>query len=289
MAHIAVIHAGLMTTLQDAGRAGLAFYAIPAAGPLDPAAAKAANFLVGNAPQSTVLECNFVPPALRFERAAEIALTGADMRWQIDGAPTRCNRTVTVPAGALLSGQPATQGSRAYIAVAGCIHTERSFGATACYALASWGGNAGRPLRPGDRICWQAASVSWRIELSVPAAAPSCAVIEALSGPEFERLTPDSKRRMAAGAFCVTPESNRMGARLEGPLLSVREGLLDSVPVLPGIIQLLPSGQCIVVLQDGQTTGGYPRIAYLPSSSLGRFNQLRVHEPFALRVRDSSG
>lgn len=283
MGRIEVIQAGLMTTLQDGGRPGLAFYAIPASGPLDPTAAHTANFLVGNASSATVLECNFVPPVLRFEQAADIGLTGADMHWHVDDVPAPRNCTVSIPAGGILSGQPASRGSRGYIAVAGEIDTERSFGSTACYALAAWGGNAGRPLRRGDWIQWQPAPVNWRVDMSLPSTPSSGVVLEAICGPEFDSVTAESKRRLVAGVFRITPDSNRMGARLEGPQLSVREGLLDSVPVLPGMIQLLPSGQCIVVLQDGQATGGYPRIAYLPSPALARFNQLGVHEPFHFR------
>ncbi len=282
MSHIEVIQAGLLTTLQDGGRSGLAFFAIPASGPLDRVAAQTANVLVGNAPQATLLECNFTPPRLLFDQAATLCLTGADMQWHIDQHPIVRYRTLGIAAGSVLSGKPAVQGSRSYIALAGDIETTRSFGSTACYALAELGGNSGRPLRAGDIIATIPAPVACHVELSLPVAPSAPSVIEVLCGPEFDRLLPESKRLLEVSHFQIAPDSNRMGARIHGPPLAAREGLLDSVPVLPGMVQLLPSGSCIVVLQDGQTTGGYPRIAYLPSLSLDYFNQLRIHQPFSI-------
>lgn len=282
MSHIEIIQGGLLTTLQDGGRSGLAFFAIPASGPLDRVAAQTANVLVGSAPTATLLECNFTPPRLLFDHAATLCLTGADMQWQIDRCPVARYRTLDISAGSVLSGKPAVHGSRGYIALAGDIETTRSFGSAACYALGELGGNAGRPLRAGDLITTNPIQVKCHVELSLPVAPTTPIIIDMLRGPEYDRLLPESQRLLEESLFQIAPDSNRMGARIHGPRLAVREGLLDSVPVIPGMIQLLPSGSCIVVLQDGQTTGGYPRIAYLPSISLDRFNQLRIHQPFWL-------
>lgn len=282
MKHIEVIHAGLLTTMQDGGRSGLAFFAIPASGPLDRVAAQTANVLVGNAPTATLLECNFTPPRLRFDHDAILSLTGADMQWQIDHSPASRYRTLAISAGSVLSGKPAVQGSRAYIALAGAIETTCSFGSTACYALGELGGNSGRPLHAGDLITTNPAPVTCLVQLSLPVVPSPPIVVDMLCGPDYDSLLPESQRLLEASSFRIAPDSNRMGARIHGPQLAARQGLLDSVPVLPGMIQLLPSGSCIVVLQDGQTTGGYPRIGYLPSSSLDRFNQLRINQPFSL-------
>ncbi len=276
-----VIRPGLLSTLQDGGRPGLALYAIPSAGPLDRASAQLANLLVGNPLEATVIECNVTPPILLFRQAARIGLTGADMSWRIDQQIVPLNCTLSVSAGAQLSGQSASRGMRGYIAIAGTIETTRSFGSSACYALAKFGGNGGRPLLSGDVVSWhpnQLAEIS--IELRGPAIDDNMSTFEGFSGPEFDSLLPHSQLLLTTGDFVVTPQSNRMGARLRGPVLEISRGLLDSRPVLPGMVQLLPSGQCIVVLCDGQTTGGYPRIAYLPRRSLDRFSQLRFHQPF---------
>ncbi len=280
-----VIRPGLMSTLQDGGRQGLAFYAIPASGPMDCASAQLANLLVGNPLDATLIECNVTPPRLLFRQSTRIGLTGAEMRWQIDQQPAPLNRTLSVSAGSQLWGEPAARGMRGYVAIAGTIETTRSFGSSACYALAQLGGNGGRPLSAGDVVCWQTGGPDEIvIELRSAAVANDPIVIEAIYGPEFDSLLAESQLLLTDRDFSVTSQSNRMGARLHGPMLETSRGLLDSLPVLPGMIQLLPSGQCIVVLRDGQTTGGYPRIAYLPGRSLDKFSQLRFQQPFRIAV-----
>ncbi|NNJ26212.1 putative protein YbgK [Planctomycetes bacterium LzC2] len=103
-------------------------------------------------------------------------------------------------------------------------------------------------------------------------------------GPEYDWLTPTAQNDLKNGEFRVSPHSDRMGARLEGPTLALRDSALaDSVPVLPGMIQLPPSGRPIVLLQDGQTAGGYPRIGYLPTAEVDRLAQIPPRRPFRFR------
>ncbi|MEZ6137149.1 MAG: biotin-dependent carboxyltransferase family protein [Pirellulaceae bacterium] len=279
-----VIQAGLMTTFQDGGRHGFSFYAIPPSGPLDRVAARTANALVGNALDATVLECTYTPPRILFLDNAIVGLAGADMDWHIDDLPVPRGQTLLVPAGSELWGNPAVAGCRSYLAIAGEIDTTRDLGSTACHVLAGLGGNVGRALRPGDQITWRPSGFDIHVELNLHVASTTDK-LNVLKGPEFDYLLPESQNELTTGLFSITPESNRMGARLSGPQLKMRASLRDSLPVLPGMIQLPPAGNCIVVLQDGQTTGGYPRIAYLPQESLNRFCQLRIHEPFGFQFQ----
>lgn len=286
MGSLRVLKPGLQTLLQDRGRVGLAYYAIPRSGPLDPRSAELAGALLGNATGSPVIECHFVPPELRFESATTICLTGANMRWRIDGSRVRQNETISVAPGDVLSGSPAEGACRAYLAIQGEIQTEHAYGSAACYPLARFGGNLGAPFAAGDTLHWRDPSTpasSIRLDLEAPHLPVK---IRLTPGPEYDWLTPESRGAIITDAFRITPQSNRMGARLAGPSLSIGgRVLVESVPVLPGIVQLLPSGQCVVVLADGQTTGGYPRIGYVSPDELARFNQWPLDRDLQWDVR----
>ncbi|MFH5805280.1 biotin-dependent carboxyltransferase family protein [Alienimonas sp. DA493] len=279
---LSVVRAGMLSLLQDRGRRGLAYYAIPPSGPLDRRSAELANAVLGNAPDAPVIECHFAPPTLRFESAAVVCLTGADMGWTLDGRPAPRNATVAVAPGQTLSGRPAEAGCRGYVGVQGLIQTSRTFGSASTYALGRFGGNGGRPLAAGDVIRWQRPEETRpQMRLSLADASASDRPITLRPGPEYDWLTPTAQHELRNGEFRVSPNSDRMGARLEGPTLTLREtAMADSVPVLPGMIQVPPSGRPIVLLQDGQTTGGYPRIGYLPAADLERLVQIPPRQPF---------
>lgn len=287
---LTVVKPGLQTLLQDQGRTGLAFYAIPPSGPLDPLSAEIARALVGNSPDATLIECNFIPPTLRFDSPATICLAGADMQWTVDGKRVDRQAVLKLHAGSELAGSPASEACRAYIAIAGEIQTQRTFGSTACYPLASLGGNEGQPLAAGDTVGWKNPSKPVAsFELTHANSQRSTNTIEMRVGPEFDWLTAESVACLFAHPFAITPISNRMGARLTGPKLSTNgKSLRHSVPLLPGMVQLPPSGQCIVVLQDGQTTGGYLRIGYIPANELAKLNQIPVGREFRLAIINSS-
>lgn len=285
MGELTVIRPGLQAQIQDQGRRGLAYYAIPTSGPMDRYSADLANVLLGNNATAAVIECHFVAPTLRFESAATICLTGASMKWTIDDRRIKRYRTHHLSAGSVLSGQAAKRGCRAYIGIGGEIKTQRTFRSAACYAAAGFGGNNGSVLAAGDRVRWsetesRVADVAVRVSRSklVPNK------IRILQGPEHSWLTTESAEHFASDDFQMTSASNRMGAKLIGPVLSVHGQVLNSVPVLPGMIQLPPSGHPIVVLQDGQTTGGYPRIGYIPQAQLSQFNQVRPGDSFGFEI-----
>ena len=277
---------GLLTVLQDQGRTRFAYFSIPVGGSMDRTAAALANTILGNGSNTPVIECHFVPPTIRFDSEATICLTGADMNWRLNGRKVGRNRTVEVAAGGTLSGSAATNQCRAYIAIRGEIETDRSFGSASCYLPGRFGGNNGKPLTIGDEINWVKPSAPLfplRIDLKENGDADT--PFDVLRGPEFDWLDNRSQEALRSASFSISAESDRMGARLNGPNLSTGGKMLsDSVPLLPGMIQLTPAGQCIVVLQDGQTTGGYPRIGYLSAKTVERLNQTPVGRSFHFEI-----
>ena len=275
-----ILKPGSLTTVQDHGRVGSAYFAIPRSGVMDRTSAQNANLLVGNNKDAPILECTLKGPTIQFDSAVDIALTGADMSWKINGENISLNKSYALSTGDILSTGYAKGPLRSYLAIRGQLDTIFHFASCASYPAAALGHNYGQPLAKGDRIQWDENPESTVTKSPIDEAnLPQSIII--YKGPEYSLLTPDSKQILNQQAFKVGPDSNRMGARLIGEKMEVTSVIKDSVPVLPGFIQLPPSGQPIVVLQDGQTTGGYPRIAFLKSEEINAFNRLPLGQPFS--------
>jgi len=228
---------------------------------MDVNAAKIALLLLNKSEDSPLIECTSAAPHILFHDATKIVLTGADFNWKLNKEVVNRNEIIKVQSGDVLKGQFAKEGLRGYLAIKGDFKLEKVHQSYATYINANMGGQEGRLLQKGDVIEWENPKAMKGI--------PIC------RGPEFDFLTPLSQGLLIAETFTLGSDSNRMGARLKGPPLESRIYQLEnSLPVLPGFIQLPPSGHPIVVLQDGQSTGGYPRIAYIPEKYLSRFNQI---------------
>jgi len=103
-------------------------------------------------------------------------------------------------------------------------------------------------------------------------------------GVDWNRFSASSVQHFTSELFAVSPDSDRMGVRLDGPELKwVDESDLISEAVAPGTIQVPPSGKPILLLGDCQTIGGYPKIAHVITVDLGIAAQLRAGD----RVRFS--
>lgn len=289
MGRLTVLRPGIQTQIQDTGRPGLAFYGIPCGGPLDRTSGLLGNAILKQPQNCPIIECHYTAPKLRFDTAATICLTGADFGWKVNSTFVALNQTIRVNAGDRLSGGSGTDGCRAYLSIRGHIQTTQSYGSAACYELAGFGGNGGRVLAAGDQLRWrEATGAPEHIELAFDGR-PSGGIL-AYRGPEYDWLTKKSRATVRECEFCVSPDSNRMGIRLNGPPLHTGDQRMTaSVPMLPGFVQLTPSGDCIVAHRDGQTTGGYPRILWMPQASLNRLSQMLPGQKFVLRCESDSG
>ena len=299
---IEVLRPGLLTTVQDLGRPGLGAQGVPPGGAADAVALRVANLLVGNAPGAAGLELTMAGPRLRFARDTLVALGGAEMQAEVDGVPVGAWRAVRVRAGETLDVGGAHGGCRAYLACAGGIGVATVLGSRSTYLPAGFGGMEGRALRAGDRLAlgeagedaaavWSAieregrTAASWRVAPgALPAYGPE-PTLRLLPGSHTAALTPDARALLFAEPFRVSPRSDRMGCRLEGPALALAAPLeLTSEGVAVGTVQLPPGGSPIVLLADGGTTGGYPRIGHVATVDLPLLAQLRPGDPLRFRA-----
>lgn len=268
---VTVLSAGLMTSVQDLGRVGHRASGVTVGGAADPAAAIAANLLVGNPPDAAVLELTLTGPVLRFPQDTLVALTGGSF----SGLPGW--RPVHVPAGTTIDLGHATHGCRGYLAVAGGIDVPFVLGSRSTHLAAGFGGLAGRPLIAGDRLpIGKPPPLPADVRFSL-----SPALLPLPTSPARLRLIPQPGLARGAvpwgEAFQVLARSNRMGLRLAGPALSCA-GSGISRGVVPGTVQVPPDGQPILLGADCQTIGGYPVLGHVISADLRLAAQLRPGE-----------
>jgi len=264
-----VLDPGLLTTVQDIGRKGWARYGVPPSGPLDAAAFAAANELVSNPPAAAALEITLIGPTLRVGCEGLIAVCGADFEVWVGALPAPTWHAVYVRAGRIITFGARRSGARAYFAVSGGIALPPFLGSQATYLPGGFGGLDGRALRAGDRLPLGAATLPnpaqyagrvWPVDRRPPYTPQP--VLRVVLGPQDDYFTADGLTTFLNSAYQLTPEADRMGARLYGPPIAHRgpTGIVSD-GVVAGSVQVPPDGQPIVMLADHQTTGGYPKIA----------------------------
>ncbi len=271
MNNFEIIKSGLMTSIQDLGRKGLAYYAIPTSGVMDRNTAKIALLLLNKPEDTALIECTYIPPTIKFNAATKIVLTGAAFNWTINNQRVLINTILNIRQGDILKGQIAKVGFRGYIAFENDLIINPIYKSYSTYTNAKIGGFKGRFLKKGDIIHWKSSGQNTIRHTTIPI----------YKGPEFHFLTPKNITEFTSNIYTIKADSNRMGVRTNGkPLTDSVAPLKSSLPVLTGFIQLPPSGLPIIVLQDGQTTGGYPRIAYIQERQLSIFNQIPLDGRF---------
>lgn len=270
---------GTLTTVQDLGRTGWRASGVSPAGAADPFSLRMANLLVGNAEGEAALELTQTGPELEFSTGVLVAVTGAP----IDGFPW--GRPVYLPPGARLSLGATTRGLRSYLACAGGFGLPCVLGGAGTDLRAGFGGFSGRALRAGDWLPLRnteadRAPVRWSLDPRLRPLVQSEIELRVLAGSDAAALPGWAER-----AFTVGTRSDRMGLRLEGEAFPrPPPGNLDSVPVIPGTVQVPPDGRPIVLLADAQTLGGYACLGHVISADLPRLGQLRPGDKLRFRA-----
>lgn len=328
---IVVVRPGLLASVQDLGRHGHRDLGICPGGALDALALTLANRLVGNAPGAAGIELTMGRCELRFEADTRIALAGGDFGARLDGVPLAPYWSVAARSGqTLVLGHGA--GLRAWLAVAGGIDVPVVLGSRSTDLKAGFGGHRGRALKKGDRLALGPSllDAAQRERRALGLRGPEggiderdrhraadadaaerahslfgrhhddghdddggdATVLRVMPGPEFDQFTRAAQAALWRTRWRITPQSNRMGSRLDGPALQrARAGDMLSSGVVPGTIQVPPAGQPIILMGDAQTTGGYPRIGGVIRADLWKLAQaplgglLRLVEVDAAQAR----
>lgn len=290
---IEILRPGALTSVQDLGRTGFRHFGVGKAGALDPVALVVGNRLLGNEPGCAAIEFTLGRASMRFHVDARVSLAGAECGATVDGAPVWSWHAFPVRRGQTLTLLSARGGTRTYLCVAGGIDVPEVMGSRSTDLKAGFGGYEGRALKEGDRLpvacpgipegaaTRGVAAPEWALQLG---RSRKTAPIRVMPGPEYEDFDAGAQAALWESAWTITPNSNRMGLRLQGPALErapARRTDLLSHGVVPGVIQVPPAGQPIVLMADAQTTGGYPRIGVVIRADLWRLAQV----PLGMTVR----
>lgn len=277
-AKLTVVRAGALTTVQDEGRRGHAHLGVPRSGALDAPAMRLANRLLGNAPGAAVLETTLTGCALRPDRDVAVVVGGAPCPVTVAGRPAAWGAPVRVPAGAVLDVGGVTAGVRSYVAVAGGVAAEPVLGSRSTDLLSGLGP---APLRDGDVLPVGTPGGRARQPVAAPWPGPPAELTLPLRpGPRADWFTPGALRTLTSATYRVSPHSNRIGLRTEGPSLErASAGELPSEGMVLGAVQVPPDGRPVVFLHDHPTTGGYPVIAVVAEEALAAAAQAVVGAP----------
>ncbi len=289
-----IIRPGLLTTVQDLGRAGYQNLGIAVGGALDPVGLRAANALVGNAPGAGALEVLYLGPTIAVEADdVRMSFVGANAAIEIlpdvtaaHGRRVETMRSIRLRRGEIVRIGSLSRGAVLYVAVEGGFDIEPTLGSVSTDIRGGIGGWHGRALTAGDRLplCLTGASERDECRIEGLDLAPPSAV-RAIAGPQSDYFAQSEIAAFFASEYTVGPGSNRMGMRLEGRLITHARGYnITSDAIAPGSIQVPGNGQPIVLLADRQTIGGYPKIATVISADLPALGRL----PIGARLRFKS-
>jgi antagonist of KipI len=281
-----VTKAGFLTSVQDLGRTGLRQFGVSTSGALDCFALRVANLLVGNDERAAGLEVTLGGLHLRFQDERIVAWCGGEFDIQVASQSLPAGHVAHVRSGDELKiGRPQI-GCRCWLAISGGLNVPVVLSSRSTDLRANFGGIKGRALRDGEIIPLFARPESstpvtkkissWSAPHDWVSPAKHEPTLRFIRGVDWSRFDVSTLQRFTSEAFTVSSDSDRMGVRFDGPELKRQDnGDLISEAVAPGTVQVPPGGKPILLLQDCQTIGGYPKLSHVITLDLGIAAQLR--------------
>ena len=299
---LTVHHPGFFTLVQDLGRIGFRRYGVSVGGALDPHALRIANLLVENEDGAAGLEITFGGFRGQFEDRRLVAWCGGAFDVRIGTESLPAGHVGAIDVGEELIINPPKLGCRAWLAISGGIDVPKILESRSTDLRAELGGLDGRTLRAGDvvplgpqtngavelsNLLRKERVSNWSAPANWISTATDSPVLRFVRGHEWDSFDVSAHENFLEKPFTVSAESDRMGARLDGPfLLRPEGGDLISEAVAPGTVQVPPNAKPILLLGDCQTIGGYPRLAHIVTVDMAIATQLRASD--SVRFREVS-
>ena len=281
MTALEVVSAGPLSLVQDLGRHGWTSLGVGDSGAFDRGALRLGNRLVGNREEAAAIEALGAGLALRATGPCVVAVTGAEGGVTVsrEGRPRPVGRRapLQLAAGDVLTVAGPVDGVRTYVAARGGVRVPTTLGSRARDTLARLGPE---PLAPGDVLPLGSEAVANPLVDQAPlrrATGP----LHVLLGPRDDWFSTDALRTLLTTTWTVTTAADRVGVRLDGPVLARRDPgrELPSEPLVTGALQVPPDGRPVVLGPDHPTTGGYPVIAVVRDDDVDRVAQLAPGDP----------
>ena len=270
---------GILSLLQDAGRYGQHTIGLTNGGPMDPMAYKWANRLLGNSDNATVIETTVGGLSLISHVNTQVAVTGANVSVKINGAPQPQWQTLAIAKNDVLELGFATQGCRIYLAVKDGFQVDTQFSSTSTVMREGVGGLTGKALTKGDVIPVLDRDASERISLlKLPENQQpeylNAVTLRVIPGYQEHAFSRHDQRMFFYHEYTVSDLCDRMGYRLSGEKVNCNVQGILSEGIALGAIQIPKDGQPIILMNDRQTIGGYPKIGSVLSLDLAKLAQL---------------
>ncbi|WP_276392363.1 biotin-dependent carboxyltransferase family protein [Eudoraea chungangensis] len=276
---IKVIRSGFFTTIQDSGRFDLRHKGVPISGAMDLYSAAIANSMLDNHKKYAVMEITMTGPKLQFSVATYFCISGAEMSPSLNTKPINNYEVLKANKGDILSFGKLTSGFRTYLAVKDGFNTEIKLGSRSFF----------KPITPLNCVIdgmeidiSECKSYTPKILEMKSESLHHFDEISAYPGPEYDLLNTNAIKSLFSKKFTIAKENNRMAYQFVEPLMEHKHKMLTSA-TLPGTVQLTPAGKLIILMSDGQTTGGYPRILQLSKRAIAILAQKRSGDTIAFK------
>jgi len=274
-----VLKAGFFSTIQDSGRFGLLNKGVPVSGQMDSFVAAKLNHLLENNEDAAVIEITMTGPTLQFNAPSYICFGGSEMAVSINNSPVVPFKVHAIKKGDILSYGRLEKGFRNYLSIKNGFHTKKVLGSRSFYYPIT----TKNRLTDGMEIAYETV-IDFEPKLSALKVASKLdkKVLTVFPGPEFDMLNDAQLNTLFSHTFTVAKENNRMAYQLQENLLPHSNAILTSA-TMPGTVQLTPSGKIIILMKDGQTTGGYPRIIQLNEEAIAVLAQKKYGDKISFK------
>jgi len=277
-----VLKPGMFTSVQDTGRYHYLRYGVPISGAMDLFSLAAANVVVGNSRNDACVETTLIGPELQALARTQLAVTGGEASPRVNGDEVPMWETLEICEGDVVSFGRMERGCRSYLSIRGGIDAPVVLGSRSTFARGGFGGIEGRRLKSGDMIEGfdiGLLDVGYSTPEGLRPQLTGKYEAHVVLGPQAGMFTERGMSTFFSNPYRVTLEADRMGYRLDGPLIEHR-GRADIVSdaLLPGAVQVPKDGKPIVIMRDAQTTGGYPKIGVVATPDVSLLGQARPND-----------
>lgn len=277
-----ILSPGALTSVQDLGRYGYGRYGVAPSGALDTFALRIANLLVGNREDQACLETMLLGPRIRFLADAPVAVTGGNLLPHRNQQPLEMWQAHGFKKDDILTFKAPVSGFRAYIAIAGGIGVPPVMGSRSTNLPSGFGGYRGRTLKKDDflvseQACDDLSAAGRSFNPDWVPRYPEKWTLRVIWGPQDDHFPEASRNLFIHASYKMSPQSDRTGIRLQGPVIDRKTDIEESIiseGVISGSIQIPGDGKPIIIL--GETvTGGYRKIATVISADLPLLGQIK--------------